>query len=464
MTAQPQHAVATAPTPLPTVRKYKPDVLLYLTVGFMWMNVWRFQELLSVLGKAKISLVFEIALVIALLTQTSSRVRNWSWPKSKTFAVPFLLILVMVIGLPTNLWRGQGFTFITKDYAPTLLMFASLAVGVRERDDLDWVAFAHLIGAAFYSAWVFKFVSIGSDGRLGGMTYYDANDYGVLLVCALPFAIYFARPGLSAAKRAFAIASLALFVLMIVKSGSRGAFLGFIAVVVFVLLKYHAIPKRTRYGATVAAVALLGLFGSDRYWTMMRSILHPDDDYNTTSDVGRKAVWKRGVGYMLANPVLGVGAAAFPQAEGMLSETAKQFAAAGRGLKWSTAHNAFVLVGAEEGVTGIVLFIAMLWLLLRQLSLVLPPPRGSPLVLPADAAFAQALMISVVGFCVAGFFVSAAYSPGLYVIAGLGVAQIAILRRRAKATPAMRVPHPGQPHMKLVPRRRVIRPTWTPAA
>lgn len=449
---------------MPTVRKYKPDVLLYLTVGFMWMNVWRFQELLSVLGKAKISLLLEIALVIALLTQTSTKVRNWSWPKSKILAAPLLLIALMVIGLPTNLWRGQGFTFITKDYGPTLLMFVSLAVGIRERDDLDWVAFAHLVGGFVYSLWVFKFVSIGSDGRLGGMTYYDANDYGLLLVCALPFAIYFARPGVSMAKRLFSIAALALFVLMIVKSGSRGAFLGFLAVVIIVVLRYRAVPKRIRYGSAVAAVALLSVFGSAKYWELMKSILHPQDDYNTTSDVGRKAVWKRGVGYMLKNPLLGVGAAAFPQAEGMLSETSKEFAAQGRGLKWSTAHNSFVLVAAEEGVPGILLFIGLIFLLLRQLSLVIPPPRGSPLVLPADAAFAQALMVSVVGFCVAGFFVSAAYSPGLYAIAGLGAAQLAVLRRRAKLTPVMRPVGVGRPRMALLPRRRLIRPTWTPAA
>src|SRR6476646_262873 len=110
MTALPQHAVATAAAPSPTVRKSRPDALLYLTVGFMWMNVWRSQELLSVLGKAKISLIFEIALVIALLTQTSSRVRNWTWPKSKIFAIPFILITLMLVGLPTNLWRGQGLT------------------------------------------------------------------------------------------------------------------------------------------------------------------------------------------------------------------------------------------------------------------------------------------------------------------------------------------------------------------
>ena len=404
--------VATVTAPAPKIRRYKPDALLWVAVAFMWMNVWRFQELWSPLGKAKVSLMLEWVLLVLVATQTS-KIRSWKWPASKIFAAPLMLIGLMLLSLPLNLYPGQGLTFITKDYGPTLLMFVSLAVGIRERDDLEFVSFAHLLGATVYSLYVFKFVPIGWDGRLGGLVYYDANDYGLLLVCALPFAIYFARPGVSTAKRVIAVGALALFVLMIVKSGSRGAFLGFIAVMAIIIWRYRAIPKRLRYGSAIAAISMLSLFGSARYWTMMKSILHPNDDYNTTSPVGRKAVWKRGMGYMLKRPAFGVGAAAFSTAEGVLSETSKEFEANGGGFKWSTAHNSFVLVAAEEGLPGILLFVSMIWLLIRQLSEVQAPPRGSPLVLPADAAFAQAMMVSVVGFCVAGFFVSAAYSPGV---------------------------------------------------
>lgn len=457
------HPIAAA-TPAPKIRKYKPDALLYVAIAFMWMNVWRFQELVPILGKLKISLILEWVLLLLVVTQTAS-IRSWKWPKSKIFFAPLLIVAIMLLTLPLNMYRGQGLTFITKDYAPTLLMFVSLAMGIRERDDLDFVAFAHLVGATFYSLWVLKFVSIGSDGRLSDMTYYDANDLGLLLVCALPFAIYFSRPGVKPWKRLVAGISLPMLVLLIVRSGSRGAFLGLIAVAVIVLLRYRAIPNRIRYGSIVAGIALMSVFGSAHYWETMKSILHPNDDYNTTSPVGRKAVWKRGVGYMLERPVFGVGAAAFSTAEGRLSETSKEFEANGGGFKWSTAHNSFVLVAAEEGVPGILLFVSMIWLLIRQLSAVRPPPRGSPLILPADAAFAQAMMVSVVGFCVAGFFVSATYSPGFYVIGGLGVAQLAVLRRRAVLTPPQSISVQSMQRPTLTPRqRRLLRPTWTPAA
>src|SRR5690242_3687465 len=91
--------IAAVTTPAPKIRKYRPDALLYVTVAFMWMNVWRFQELLSILGKIKISLMLEWILLALLATQTS-KARSWKWPKSKIFAAPLLLIALMTISLP----------------------------------------------------------------------------------------------------------------------------------------------------------------------------------------------------------------------------------------------------------------------------------------------------------------------------------------------------------------------------
>src|SRR3989442_13656065 len=71
-------------------------------------------------------------------------------------------------------------------------------------------------------------------------------------------------------------------------------------------------------------------------------------------------VWKRGIGYMLGRPLLGVGAQAFGVAEGTLAPEAVEREEYGKGFKWSTAHNAFVEIGAEIGVLGLLLFGALL--------------------------------------------------------------------------------------------------------
>jgi O-antigen ligase len=402
---------------------------MYVTVAFLWTSVWRFQDLWPIIAKVQLPIMLEIGVALLLATSLHGS-RDPKWTRSRLFAIPFLMIAVAAIGLPLSLWQGKTLTFITKDFGPSLLLMAAVAISLREAEDINWIAFAHLIGATVYSIYIYLFIPIASDGRLGGGVYYDANDFALLIVASIPFAIYFLRPKVAIWKRLFALFSLALFVQMVIKSGSRGGFIAFICLMVYVVIAFRAIPTRVRLSAVAAAFLIMTVFGSAAYWTMMQSILHPKEDYNMTSEVGRKAIWKRGIGYMLTHPVLGVGAAAFEQAEGTLSAISKQYAEENKGLKWSTAHNSFVLVGAELGVTGLMLFVTMLGTAFYHLAQIKDGPRGDPLVTAEDSAFAQTLTTSLIGFCVAGFFVSGAYFSFLYVLIGLVIAEDSLRKRR----------------------------------
>ena len=111
-------------------------------------------------------------------------------------------------------------------------------------------------------------------------------------------------------------------------------------------------------------------------------------------------VWKRGVGYMLRRPVLGVGADNFYVAEGTLSERGRQ-QQFGRGFKWSAAHNSFVQIGAELGIPGLVAFIAMLIVAFRT------GLRSSARSHDPDSltqhALGQAFAATVIGYVVTAF-------------------------------------------------------------
>jgi O-antigen ligase len=429
----------------------------------MWISVWRFQDLWPILGKIQLPILLEATLGVTLLASLHGA-RNPKWIKSRIFALPFLMLLIMLLGAPFSVWQGKTVIFITKVFMPILLLMAGVAISVRSSEDLDWLAFAYMMGATVYSIWTYLFVSIGSDGRISGGVHYDANDFGLLLICTIPFAIYFLRPKVAKWKRLFALFSLALFIQMIVKSGSRGAFIALIVLTVYVVIAFRAIPTRLRLFSVGAAALLMTVFGSAAYWNMMQTLTHPKDDYNMTSPVGRKAIWKRGVGYMMGHPLLGVGANGFEQAEGTLSAISREFASEGRGLKWSTAHNSFVLIGAELGVGGLIIFVTMIGTSFSHLSQIKSGPDGDPEVTPDDAAFAQTLIGSLIGFCIAGFFVSAAYFSLLYVLIGLVVAEDSLRKRRrargavvAVAPQASRVKGAVRPRQQPVPRTH-----WAP--
>lgn len=446
----------------PRIARKAPSFILLALILFVWASVWRAQDLWPVVGSIKAPLLLELILVAAFAANSSAH-RQFSQARSLMFLAPFGLLAIMVVGLPLNLYRFGGFIFIEKDFLPTILLFLVVATSVREMYDLEWLAFLHVLGAAVYAFWIFRFVPIASDGRLGGLVYYDANDFGMLLDASIPFAIYFARPGAALWKRVLSVVILALFVVMLTRSGSRGGFLGFIAVMLYVLFRFRGIPARTRAAAVGLGVALLLSVGSTAYWNMMNTIAHPQDDYNLTDPIGRKAIWKRGTGYLITHPIFGVGAAAFGQAEGRISETAREFAARNQGLKWSTAHNSFVLVGAELGLGGILLFVGMLVSAIRTLNRVRAGPDGVPGITPADEAFAQTLAASLVGFIVAGFFISASYTPYLYLLMGLAVGQHVILKRRVRS---LRPVGPLAPRPQAAPEPRQLhrrKPHWAPA-
>lgn len=441
----------------PKRKRYKPDALMYVTVAFLWISVWRFQDLWPIIGKMQIPILLEIALA-ATLAMSFRGPRNPKWFKSRIFVIPFLLLALMIVGLPSSLWPGWSFAFITKVFMPILLLMAGVAFSIRDADDADWIAFAHLIGADVYSFYTYLYVGVGSDGRLSGSAHYDANDLALMLVATIPLAIYFLRPGVRAWKRLFALASLALLMMLIIKSGSRGGFIALICVATFIVIAFRAIPVRVRLGSVAAAALVMTVFGSAAYWQMMKTLTDTKDDYNMTSVTGRKAIWKRGVGYMLTHPVIGVGANTFSQAEGTLSEISKEYGLQHHGLKWSTAHNSFVLIGAELGVTGLLVFATMLGTAFKHLSEIKDGPTGDPDVTAEDVALSQALIGSLIGFCVAGFFVSATYFAFLYVLIGMVAAEDSLRARRRARRGASR----SIASAALIPKaRRVQRPPRT---
>lgn len=456
-------ALASTTARVQPARGRGPGLILYIALLFVWMSVWRFQELWPIIAKIKLPILLELSLVTAFFTDTAPA-RRVKWAQSAVFAIPFLLLVIMVVGLPLSLYPGYSLVVIEKDFFPTVFLFLVIATSLRDTRDLEWFAFAHLVGAVAYSAWIYLFIQVGSNGRLGGLVYYDANDFGVLLVCTIPFTVYFLRPAVAVWKRLFALFALVLFVLMLMKSGSRGGFLGLIAVMLFILVWYRAVPRRLRIGAVAAGAFLLVGLGSSTYWNMMSSIVHPKNDYNLTADDGRKAIWKRGMGYMLSHPVTGVGVGAFGQAEGRISTISKQYASSDRGLKWSTAHNSFVLVGAELGIGGLLLFTAMILGAIRALWRIRYDARGSPLVTPEDEAYAQMLVASLIGYCIAGFFVSATYFTYLYVVIGLAVALQAVIRRRGAKKPYEAVSEPSRPFAPSGRAPRALRAHWSPAS
>lgn len=410
----------------------KPDALMYAVVLLMFAYIWRVQDAFPILAKLQLPL---LSLGLAGILYVTNR-HPWRKALQLRSTIVYLtvgLLALMLIGVPTSLWPGQSLSFALKTYLANLLFMGVTAASIRTTRDVEFYARANVYGGLYYAMMVNLFFRVGPDGRLGGLVYYDANDFALVMVATVPFAIYLLKFGRSGFRRVMGVVALGLIVLALVKSGSRGGFLGMVAVMVYILLRYRAIPSTTRLAVAVAGIALAIFLGSDRYWKQMSTILHPTADYNWTDPRGRRAVWSRGVGYVAHNPLLGLGVSTYPVAEGTLSEVSQERASMGKGFKWSVAHNSFLETAAELGIPGLILFVGLFVASFTALRRIRPGGIYGPGVTARETALSQLLIGSLVGFAVSGFFVSAEYFSYLYFLLGLVIGLTKMLRLQRDA-------------------------------
>jgi O-antigen ligase len=398
--------------------RLKPDPLLCAVSLMILTNVWRLQDLFEPLSILKLNLL-ATALTVGLLVIDRDPARRVGKLKSPILVGLLLVLGLAVLGVPMAIWPRRSATLVVKDFLPNLLLMVLVAAAIRNVRDLYWLAMVNVVGACIFSLFVHLNFEVGSNGRLNHLVYYDSNDLALVLVCTIPFAILFiVRRGWR--YRLMGLAALALLVATVAKTGSRGGFLGFVAVLLYMLFGYRAVPTRRRLLASAGVVGLLAVLATDAYWETIRTLRSPQQDYNWTgaSPEGRMEVWRRGVRYVTDHPFLGVGKGNFPLAEGMLSDVSRARAERGAGFKWSVAHNTFLEIAVELGLIAFTLFLATLVIALRVLhKLRAARPLQDPTIL-RSVAFACTVIASLIGFIVSGFFLSAYFSY-LYVLLGL---------------------------------------------
>ncbi|HET9707630.1 MAG TPA: O-antigen ligase family protein [Gemmatimonadales bacterium] len=396
------------------------NFLLVCVAAYILTSVGRVHQLFSWLEPLHLALLAAGAGIAFLLLSNSGLRSMRPVLRSVTTRVVLGIAVWMALSIPGALWPGGALHLFLDQFAKAAAMFVVVASAIRGPRDVERLTFVYLAGVTIYAAMLlvrFRVSGDGADWRLGSLYYYDANEFATLAVMAIPLALFFVVRSGSTLRRLTAVGALVVLVVAFIWAGSRGGFLALLAVGAFLLLRYQAVHVGWRVLVAAALTLLFVAAASDTYWDQMRTIAKPQDDYNMTGDQGRVQVWKRGLWYMETHPILGVGAANFPTAEGTLSPLARAQAFE-HGVKWSAAHNSYLEIGAELGVPGLLLFLVLLgsgFASLRRVREAAGRTGGrSPPV-----QLAQAFAGSLIGFMVGGFFLSLAYHDLLYVLLAL---------------------------------------------
>jgi O-antigen ligase len=351
-----------------------------------------------------------------------------------------VITVLSLASVPGSAWPRQSVSFFQNQWSQTLLMFACIMAGFTNRRiaylTILFVTFTAALGALEFFA--------GGGQEFGGRAYigsdssstYDANASAALFVTVLPYLVMLATK--KGKLQVAAMIAIPITIAAVVKTVSRG---GIIALAVCAITLLVVAPKKQRkfyIGLLVVMVATVLISPhqslSDRF-----SLLGDSQDYNFNARDGRIEVWKRGLQMMLTHPFLGVGVRAYEVANGTTAHS------------WVNAHNAIVQIGAELGIGGFIVFIAMFAAAFKAARMVRRryAPTGGVFASPEaefEYSLATAALVSLVTELAAAMFLSMAYDAmTIFVVAvpavlAMGVRSPAPVRRGAASQPPPRAP------------------------
>jgi probable O-glycosylation ligase (exosortase A-associated) len=273
----------------------------------------------------------------------------------------------------------------------------------------------------------------------------DGNDFSLSLCILLGFAVEMSLAQTSKLKKILYWALLGLLVLAIVASQSRGATLGMAAV--FGYMWWRSPRKGTGVIILMMAAFALLLYAPDVYFQRLSTLSAPQQE---SSADGRLHAWRAGYNMALDN-VLGVGAGNFPN-------NFPKYRAADAPTRWMTAHSMYFLVLGELGFLGLLLVLKLVFGNIRSnVRLRKRLAQQDPVKFATDIRSLDLFNAGVIGFAVAGAFLSVTYYPHIFVLGGLAIALRRVIAEEAGLVDEVAaVKRPGVRRLGTRPKSEVV--------
>ncbi len=354
--------------------------------------VFRLHEVYPPLSAIRPALVGTLAGVAYLLVRSRPAVFS-DVAADPIFRLVALMLMWAACTIPTAIWIGGSVTAWQSLMLNTVLVAATLCVPPTD-SAYRWLRNAFLAFAAVLGVALFTLGKMVADDRYSVSYSLDPNDLAAVFAMCVPFslAITFSSKA-RVIHRVLALAIAGLLIAGVTRTGSRGGTLAVLGALV-TLFVYLPTNRKALLSATVLPLLIGGfVLGPQSYRNKIMGLAAGEEDYNQTQYGGRIQVWKRGMGYVASNPILGLGVGNFTTQEG---EVMKESGIPGH---WMTAHNTYVQTAAELGIPGFVILLALLGTALRLAH------RTAK-----SAVEDVAPVAGMIGFMVAAFFLSHAYA------------------------------------------------------
>jgi O-antigen ligase len=266
---------------------------------------------------------------------------------------------------------------------------------------------------------------LGASGdrfHMGRGTFGNSNDLATHLLMGLPFCIFVVWNHRRPAVRLLAAAMVPPLLVIVLRTGSRGALVTVVAMAVVVFLRLSLVQKLMVSAVLVVMTLVLYQFVPEATKARYRTIFMETESAGALdrtaasalqSKEGRIQLLKESLRTTLENPLLGVGPGQFS-----VAYTAKLNS---RGIFHHTyreTHNAYTQVSSEAGIPALLLYAAVLVGSFRSCNRLYRHTRSDP-AQKEVSRMAVCLMLSLTAFAVSSLFTSAAYMFYFPLLAGL---------------------------------------------
>ncbi|MES9969195.1 MAG: putative O-glycosylation ligase, exosortase A system-associated [Candidatus Thiodiazotropha sp.] len=371
--------------PLIGVIKLNSIIPIIVTIGAIFYQSANDNTKIFTHTNTKLFLFFLFLLLISVLT---ADVTEYSY-KTFKLVLGFLFWYYIIIKIVTDVSKVKGvFTVFVISHVLLVILNPEVVTNPAVR--------SYISGNAF----------------LG-----DGNDFSLSVSLTVPMCLFLIQDSKKFMHRALYILALLILLFAIIGTQSRGASLALIGM--FAYLWWMGRQKIMGIFLIAGVLIAVVAFAPPVYFERMNTIRNYEEE---GSAMGRIIAWKTAVRMAAAHPFLGVGTGHFPVKLGTDFRPPEY---AGQNLPWLTAHSSYFLVLGELGLPGIIVFLSLLIGSYRRNNKFIKSIRKEPDDSEDSEIYRKLFLMlnsSLVAFAIGGAFLSVAYYPHIYVLAGLFVA------------------------------------------
>lgn len=373
-----------------------------------------------------IPLPLNIPVAIALLSLVMYLVSpNYKY-KFKRWPLEVWLLGMMVVGMaissvfahydPALSWNR------TFDYFKYWVFFVLIIQMVDSLEKIEWFHRTMILSAAWlvYRCWDLRGTTGFRFENLGGDIVADANHFAAALVLLFPFVF---KKTMSADRKVAVGALIICFgmVMSVFIAGSRGGFLGCLALLVLTMLNFKLHFKKMITAVVLIAATTIFFANSDQKERLFGVVKEANEETRDASSQGRVDYWKLSWKVFQEHSLVGVGIANFPYYSGPALEGQEE------GKTGHVAHSLWFETLAEGGLLVFVPFFCILFRFFMKTGRLLSEISLTGIGIEHEL-YIRAIRIALGAFLVSATFLNRLIYEPIYWCIALGVIHTNLVR------------------------------------